>query len=116
MNSPSFVSPFSWPGFRILNDNPSFAEEGKLQYESQQSIYMNEHQYQQLHANKPEGFFNAIIIDSPHYRPTDQSLFGEEAPHPRRNFLVACVSRAHSDNSAGCRLLQSIVDDSIITC
>ncbi|MBW0578636.1 hypothetical protein O181_118351 [Austropuccinia psidii MF-1] len=74
MNYPSFVSPFSRPGFGILNDNASFAQEGQLQYEAEQSIYMNENQYQQPHAHNPEGFFDASITDSSPYRPTDQSV------------------------------------------
>ncbi|MBW0567445.1 hypothetical protein O181_107160 [Austropuccinia psidii MF-1] len=82
---PSFVSPFSWPGFRILNDNASFAQEGTLQYEAEQSIYMNKHQYQQPHAHNLEGFFNASITDSSPYRPTDQSVYIKDVTHPGSN-------------------------------
>ncbi|MBW0473422.1 hypothetical protein O181_013137 [Austropuccinia psidii MF-1] len=85
MNYPSFVSPFSWPGFGILNDNASFAQEGTLQYEAEQSIYLNEHQYQQPHAHNPEGFFDASITDLSPYRPTDQSVYVKDVTHPGRN-------------------------------
>ncbi|MBW0527021.1 hypothetical protein O181_066736 [Austropuccinia psidii MF-1] len=82
MNYPSFVSPFSWPGFRILNYNASFAQEGQHQYEAEQSIYMRKHQYQQPHAHNPEGFCNASITDSSPYVPTDQSVYIKEVTHP----------------------------------
>ncbi|MBW0476381.1 hypothetical protein O181_016096 [Austropuccinia psidii MF-1] len=82
MNYPSFVSPFSRPGFGILNDNASFAQEGTLQYEAEQSIYLNKHQYQQPHAHNPEGFFNASITDSSPYGPTDQSVYVKDVTHP----------------------------------
>ncbi|MBW0510390.1 hypothetical protein O181_050105 [Austropuccinia psidii MF-1] len=85
MNYPSFVSPFSQPGFGILNDNASFAQEGTLQYEAEKSIYMNEHQYQQPHSHNPEGFFDASITDSSPYRPTDQSVCIKDVTHPGSN-------------------------------
>ncbi|MBW0506705.1 hypothetical protein O181_046420 [Austropuccinia psidii MF-1] len=82
MNYPSFVSPFSRPGFGILNDNASFTQEGMLQYEAEQSIYLNGHQYHQPHAHNPEGFFDASITDSSPYGPTDQSVYVKDVTHP----------------------------------
>ncbi|MBW0514033.1 hypothetical protein O181_053748 [Austropuccinia psidii MF-1] len=85
MNYPSFVSPFSRPGFGILNNNASFSQEGTLQYEAEQSIYLNENQYHQPHAHNPEGFFDASITDLSPYGPTEQSVYVKDVTHPGSN-------------------------------
>ncbi|MBW0474387.1 hypothetical protein O181_014102 [Austropuccinia psidii MF-1] len=101
MKYPSFVSPFSQPGFGILNDNASFAQEGTLQYESEQSIYLNEHQYQQPHAHNPEDFFNASITDLSPYGPTDQSVYIKDDGDCCSQLLATQSSHVSSSIQAG---------------
>ncbi|MBW0514156.1 hypothetical protein O181_053871 [Austropuccinia psidii MF-1] len=43
---------------------------------------MNKHQYQQPHSHNPEGFCDASITDSFPYRPTDQTVYVKDVPHP----------------------------------